>query len=154
MGTILDGALIVMLSCFMPFHVRMVLLNETTIEGPSPEFHAGLLRNWKQVMGKDRRFWMLPWWGDGPDGDGIHWPSPLVTWGDGADGADDGAGAADDAYDEEASGGRRVNVEVCAGTSHLGSAGGCSAARGGGARGREQGRLLRDCGNCSSSDGD
>ena len=80
MGMILDCALVVMLSCFMPFHVRMVMLNETTIEGPSPEFHVGIPRNWKQVMGKDRRLWLLPVWGGGPDGDGVHWPSPLVTW--------------------------------------------------------------------------
>ena len=80
MSTVLDCALIVMLSCFMPFHVRMVLLNETTIEGPSPEFHAGMRRNWMQVMGKDPYTWMLPVYGGGPDGDGVHWPSPLVTW--------------------------------------------------------------------------
>ena len=92
MGFILDCALIVMLSCFMPFHVRMVLLNETTIDGPSPEFHVGWHRNWRQVMGKDettplgRLLWFLPLWGGGPDGDGVHWPSPLVTWA-----VDDGA---------------------------------------------------------------
>ena len=80
MGAILDCALVVMLSCFMPFHVRMVMLNETTIEGPSPEFHVGIERNWAQVMGKDHRLWLLPVWGGGPDGDGVHWPSPLVTW--------------------------------------------------------------------------
>ena len=49
MGVVLDLALILMLACFMPFHMRMVCLNETTIEGPSPEFHAGRLRNWRQV---------------------------------------------------------------------------------------------------------
>ena len=94
MGTILDGALILMLSCFMPFHFRMVLLNETTIEGPSPEFHVGMTRNWRQVMGRERRLWFLPVYGDGPDGDGIHWPSPLVTYGgeppDACSGAEDG----------------------------------------------------------------
>jgi len=87
MGTILDLALIVMLVCFMPFHMRMACLNETTIEGPSPEFHAGRTRNWQQVMGRNPWLWFLPVYGGGPDGDGIHWPSPLVTW------ASDGYGA-------------------------------------------------------------
>ena len=36
MGGILDLALIVMLSCFMPFHCRMVCLNETTIGAQAP----------------------------------------------------------------------------------------------------------------------
>ena len=55
------------------------MLNETTIEGHSPEFQVGLRRNWMQVMGKDPLLWFLPVWGGGPDGDGIHWPSPLVS---------------------------------------------------------------------------
>ena len=41
MGGILDLALIAMLSCFMPFHCRMVCLDETTIEGPSPRVQRG-----------------------------------------------------------------------------------------------------------------
>jgi hypothetical protein len=78
MGAVLDCSLLVMLSCFMPFHVRMAMLNETTIEGPSPEFNVGLSRNWRQIFGKDPRLWFLPVWGGGPEGDGVHWPSPLV----------------------------------------------------------------------------
>ncbi len=35
-------------------------------------------RNWQQVMGKDPRLWLLPVYGGGPDGDGIHGPSPFV----------------------------------------------------------------------------
>ena len=87
MGAILDAALLIMLACFLPFHLRMVLLNETTIEGPSPEFHVGKWRNWRQVMGKNPKLWLLPVWGGGPDGDGIHWPSPLVVWAAARDGA-------------------------------------------------------------------
>ena len=32
------------LLCFATFHLRMVLLNETTIEGPSPVFNVGKRR--------------------------------------------------------------------------------------------------------------
>jgi len=78
MAVVLDAALVIMLSCFCPFHIRMVLLNETTIEGPSPDFHVGLRRNWRQVMGSDSRLWFLPVYGGGPEGDGVHWPSRLV----------------------------------------------------------------------------
>ena len=78
MAVILDAALILMLSCFAPFHVRMAMLNETTIEGPSPEFHVGMRRNWRQVMGSDPLLWFVPVYGGGPEGDGVHWPSPLV----------------------------------------------------------------------------
>jgi len=99
MSTVLDCALIVMLSCFMPFHVRMVMLNETTIEGPSPEFHAGVLRNWRQVMGKERWAWFLPIWAGGPDGDGVHWPSPMVKWAN--DAQADGYGTEDAASSSE-----------------------------------------------------
>ena len=78
MGTIVDAALLVMLSCFFPFHLKMTFYNETTIEGSSPEFHAGVKRNMRQIYGRDERFWFIPIWASGPDGDGIHWPSPLV----------------------------------------------------------------------------
>ena len=79
MAMILDTALVIMLSCFCPFHFRMVLLNETTIEGPSPDFHVGFARNWRQVMGSDPWLWFLPVYGGGPEGDGVHWPSRLVN---------------------------------------------------------------------------
>ena len=98
MATLIDAALILMLSCFMPFHVRMVMLNETTIEGPSPDFHVGVRRNWMQVMGRDKRYWLLPVWAGGPDGDGVHWPSPYVQWAcadtEGGYGAEAGDGGA------------------------------------------------------------
>ena len=74
----IDGILFLMLACFAPFHTRMALLNETTIEGSCPEFDVGESRNWRQVFGKNPRLWFLPVYGGGPDGDGIHWPSPHV----------------------------------------------------------------------------
>ena len=71
---ILDTTLAFMLLCFFTFHLRMVLKNETTIEGPSPQFDVGARRNCAQVFGANRWLWLLPVWGDGPDGDGVHWP--------------------------------------------------------------------------------
>jgi len=78
MATLIDGALCIMLACFCPFHIRMALLNETTIEGPSPMFDVGYRRNWQQVFGRDPVLWFLPVYGGGPDGDGVHWPSGHV----------------------------------------------------------------------------
>ena len=78
MAAFVDLALAFMLSCFAPFHIRMAMLNETTIEGPSPMFDVGERRNWQQVFGTDSRLWFLPVYGGGPDGDGIHWPSRQV----------------------------------------------------------------------------
>jgi len=75
MGVVLDCALLCMLSCFCPFHIRMAMKNETTIEGPSPEFDVGMLQNVRSVFGSDPRLWLLPVWGGGPEGDGLHWPS-------------------------------------------------------------------------------
>jgi len=75
MGVMLDGCLCVMLACFCPFHIRMAMLNETTIEGPSPAFDVGMRKNWQQVFGKNAWLWFLPVYGGGPDGDGLHWPS-------------------------------------------------------------------------------
>lgn len=42
-------ALSVMLLCFFSFHVRMVLLNETTIEGPSSMYNINSRANWEQA---------------------------------------------------------------------------------------------------------
>ena len=40
----------------------------------SPQFDVGARRNCAQVFGANRWLWLLPVWGDGPDGDGVHWP--------------------------------------------------------------------------------
>ena len=103
----IDLALVLMLSCFATFHLRMVLKNEaslaplvqfvtipfspfitatippqfhaqTTIEGPSPIYNLGTSRNCWQVCGRKPLYWFLPVWGDGPDGDGVHWPVHAV----------------------------------------------------------------------------
>ena len=68
-------ALLVMLSCFCPFHIHMAMRNETTIEGPSPAFDVGTRKNLRSVFGSNPYLWLLPVYGGGPEGDGIHWPS-------------------------------------------------------------------------------
>jgi len=75
LGMLLDAALSVMLLCFAGFHCRMVLLNETTIEGPSPVYNINPRANWEQVFGTNSWLWFLPVYGGGPAGDGVHWPS-------------------------------------------------------------------------------
>jgi len=75
MAMLMDTTLVLMLLCFATFHLRMVLLNETTIEGPSPVFNVGKRKNWESVMGKNPTYWLLPLWGEGPNGDGVHWPT-------------------------------------------------------------------------------
>ncbi|KAL1524571.1 hypothetical protein AB1Y20_019461 [Prymnesium parvum] len=75
LAMLLDAALSVMLLCFFSFHVRMVLLNETTIEGPSSMYNINSRANWEQVFGTNKWLWFLPVYGGGPAGDGVHWPS-------------------------------------------------------------------------------
>ena len=79
MALLVDCALMLMLIFFAAFHVRMVLTNETTIEGYSSEFDVGSRTNWEQVMGSDYRLWFVPLWGKGPAGDGINWPTKLPS---------------------------------------------------------------------------
>lgn len=74
MALMVDATLVLMLLCFFSFHAHMVLRNETTIEGPSPRFDVGWRRNAESVLGRDARLWLLPVWGGGPAGDGVHWP--------------------------------------------------------------------------------
>lgn len=75
MALMLDCALAIMLLCFFSFHLRMVLLNETTIEGRAPLFNVGYRKNWEQVFGSEPLLWFIPVYGKGPVGDGVHWPS-------------------------------------------------------------------------------
>lgn len=49
MAMLLDALLAAMLFCFGGFHARMVLLNETSIEGFSPAFNVAPRANWEQA---------------------------------------------------------------------------------------------------------
>ena len=73
----LDGVLVFcVLGPFMMFHLRMAAHNETTIEGSSnAQFDVGVLQNLRSVFGRQMWTWPIPLYLNGPDGDGLHWPS-------------------------------------------------------------------------------
>ena len=66
--------LLCLLGPFMCFHLNMAVKNDTTIEGRSPNFDVGTMRNLRSVFGRDMWTWPLPFYLRGPDGDGLHWP--------------------------------------------------------------------------------
>eukprot|EP01059_Diplonema_ambulator_P011084 TRINITY_DN21058_c0_g1_i1.p1 TRINITY_DN21058_c0_g1~~TRINITY_DN21058_c0_g1_i1.p1 ORF type:complete len:330 (+),score=32.35 TRINITY_DN21058_c0_g1_i1:46-1035(+) len=71
---VINALFSLILSCFTYYHVKMALFNETTIEGTSlPQYNISLRENWEQVFGSNPFFWFLPFWGPGPNGDGIRW---------------------------------------------------------------------------------
>ena len=74
------GLLICMLGPFMFFHLRMAARNETTIESYSSnaQFDVGMMQNLRSVFGRHIWTWPLPLYLQGPDGDGLHWPSHNV----------------------------------------------------------------------------
>ena len=67
---------------FFKFHIKLLINNITTIENldqenkKSNKYDIGYYNNFKQVMGKNKLFWFLPWNNsDGyPIGDGLNWP--------------------------------------------------------------------------------
>jgi palmitoyltransferase len=80
----LNLVLSVVLSFFSKFHVKMILLNKTTIEMLDKKnlhkgnFNCGLLVNWMQVFGRNPWLWGLPLTGKSgkPLGDGVIWRQP------------------------------------------------------------------------------
>jgi len=92
-ATTMDGILAILLSLFAGFHVHLVLTNRTSVEitqqlaarqnqepeSPTvPKFNVGYRKNWTQVFGSNPCYWWLPFWGGGPDGDGMHWPTSTL----------------------------------------------------------------------------
>jgi palmitoyltransferase len=73
--------LIVTLTNFIKFHLKLVLENYTTIEnlereeGAKSKFDIGRTRNWEQVFGSNRLMWWLPMHTQAsrPIGDGVRW---------------------------------------------------------------------------------
>lgn len=77
MATVMDASLGAALLFFTAFHVQMAARNETTIEGcgmADPRFDLGIEANLEQVFGRNKLLWLLPVYGEGPVGDGVHWP--------------------------------------------------------------------------------
>lgn len=69
------------LTCFIKFHMKLVLDNYTTIEnlereeGARSKFDIGRRRNWEQVFGSNAWMWWLPMHTNTsrPVGDGVRW---------------------------------------------------------------------------------
>lgn len=80
MSLVLNSTLCVTVTGFGAFHVKMVLTNETTIEpgrgclAGRSKYNVGWRKNVESVMGENPWLWLLPVYGSGPTGDGIHWP--------------------------------------------------------------------------------
>ena len=85
MSLVLNCTLCVTVTGFGAFHMKMAFTNETTIEpgrgflvGRS-QYNVGWRKNWESVMGENPWLWLLPVYGDGPSGDGVHWPIDEVA---------------------------------------------------------------------------
>ena len=80
----LNGVILVLMTMFLKFHLKLALSNKTTIENLDKKgeeylsvYDIGSQRNWEQVFGINRWLWPLPvFCGSGkPLGDGIYWPT-------------------------------------------------------------------------------
>ena len=73
----LDVVLLSLLAPFASLHVRMAMRNQTTIEpGPfADKYDVGTLANLRSVFGRRMWTWPLPLYCDGPEGDGLSWPT-------------------------------------------------------------------------------
>jgi len=72
---VLNLILLGLLVPFMSVHLKMAFMNETTIEGSRyPKYNVGPFKNLAQVFGRNKWLWLCPIYGQGPDGDGVHWP--------------------------------------------------------------------------------
>jgi palmitoyltransferase len=75
MAILMDTVLGLALTCFLGFHVKLVIKNETTIEeGSVPQYDLGWRQNVEMVFGRNPYLWLIPVYGSGPSGDGVHWP--------------------------------------------------------------------------------
>lgn len=76
MAMMVDVGLGISLLFFTGFHVGMAARNETTIEScgyADARYDVGYWQNLAQVFGRNRWLWLLPVYGEGPVGDGVHW---------------------------------------------------------------------------------
>ncbi len=85
MSLVLNCTLCVTVTGFGAFHVKMAFTNETTIEpgrgclAGRSQYNVGWRKNWESVMGENPWLWLLPVYGGGPSGDGVHWPIDEVA---------------------------------------------------------------------------
>jgi palmitoyltransferase ZDHHC2/15/20 len=80
----LNGTIMVLMTMFLKFHLKLALTNKTTIENLDKKgedylsvYDIGSGRNWEQIFGINKLLWPFPvFCGSGkPLGDGIYWPS-------------------------------------------------------------------------------
>jgi hypothetical protein len=80
----LNGTIMVLMTMFLKFHLKLALTNKTTIENLDKKgedylstYDIGSSRNWLQIFGHNKCLWPFPvFCGSGkPLGDGIYWPS-------------------------------------------------------------------------------
>jgi hypothetical protein len=81
---ILNGTIMVLMTMFLKFHLKLALQNKTTIENLDKKgeeyqslYDIGAKANWEQIFGINRMLWPFPvFCGSGkPLGDGIYWPT-------------------------------------------------------------------------------
>lgn len=74
----LDACLALALFMFWCNHMYFVLINTTTVEQqfahPETCYDCGWFSNMGQVFGTSPWLWLIPVFGDGPEGDGVTWP--------------------------------------------------------------------------------
>jgi hypothetical protein len=82
MAALIDVIFSIAMFFFAAVHWWMAARLQTTIEGPqtSRPFNLGIRRNIEVHFGRDPRLWLLPVWGDGPSGDGVHWQLVDGSW--------------------------------------------------------------------------
>eukprot|EP00298_Acanthocystis_sp_HF-20_P001887 c12360_g2_i1.p1 GENE.c12360_g2_i1~~c12360_g2_i1.p1 ORF type:complete len:286 (-),score=77.42 c12360_g2_i1:50-886(-) len=76
---IIDFSLCIVLGFFLLFHLFLVAKNRTSIELSEERYDIGLESNIEQVFGKNKLFYFIPIYGDGPHGDGVTWPTTTIT---------------------------------------------------------------------------
>lgn len=75
MAVIFDAVFAVALFLFGGLHWYLALRNQTSVEGydRSQKYDLGYRRNLETVFGRNRLYWLLPVYHEGPVGDGVHW---------------------------------------------------------------------------------
>lgn len=70
----LDCCAALLLVPFAGYHLRLVARNRSSLGMEDGRYDVGCAANARQVLGRCVTLWALPVMGDGPDGDGVHWP--------------------------------------------------------------------------------
>lgn len=75
MAFVFSGTFSFALIFFVVAHVYMSMVNLTSMQSKSSckKYDLGRRKNLEQVFGANPWFWLLPLYGEGPVGDGVHW---------------------------------------------------------------------------------